>query len=353
VAAEKELAAELRAAFGLPKLNLQSPDQLLKAFEGVQIFLENTNKETLSAHPHALATKLLQYRKVVGLLSILQSCLESLDSENRLYPPLNPLSADTGRFGCRKPNLLAVPRDKEIRACFVPDDPELVFVEADYSNIELRIAAWFAREERLLEVFRQPNGDVHRETASRVLGDPAARQEAKTINFGCLYGGGWERLKITARTEFGLEFSDGQAQRYHRGFFQAYPNLRKWHRAAREQASEITYGRTEYGRRRWANPDDRKDQWDWNRFQLAINFEVQGTGADALKIALVNLGRYLGHGDGTRVVLPVHDSALIQCPRDEADAVGECARATMAEAFYEIVGRDFPVKVDTQISSNW
>jgi DNA polymerase I len=140
---EKELAAELRSAFSLPKLNLQSPDQLLKAFEGVQVFLENTNKETLSEHPHELAAKLLKYREVVGLLNILRSCLESLDSENRLYPPLNPLSADTGRFGCRKRNLLAIPRSKEVRSCFIPDDPELVFVEADYSNIELRIAAWF------------------------------------------------------------------------------------------------------------------------------------------------------------------------------------------------------------------
>jgi DNA polymerase I len=80
---------------------------------------------------------------------------------------------------------------------------------------------------------------------------------------------------------------------------------------------------------------------------------VQGTGADALKIALVNLGRYLGHEDGTRVVLPVHDSALIQCPKDEADAVAECTRRTMAEASYEILSKDFPVKVDTRISSHW
>jgi DNA polymerase I-like protein with 3'-5' exonuclease and polymerase domains len=347
---EKELAAELRRAFALPKLNLQSSDQLLKAFEGVGVFLGDTSKERLSAHRHELAAKLLKYRKAAGLLNTLQGWLESLDSGNRLYPPLNPLSADTGRFGCLKPNLLAVPRSKEIRTCFVPDDPELVFVEADYSNIELRIAAYFAREERLLEVFRH-GGDVHKETASTVLGDPAARQEAKTVNFGCLYGGGWERLQITARTEFGLEFSDDQAKRYHRGFFQAYPNLRKWHRAARDQAEEITYGRTEYGRRRWANPDDRADQWDWNRFQLAINFEVQGTGADALKIALVELSRYLS-GEA-RIVLPIHDAVLIQCPRDEADAVTGCVRGTMADAFYQILGKGFPVTVDTKISPHW
>jgi DNA polymerase I-like protein with 3'-5' exonuclease and polymerase domains len=131
--------------------------------------------------------------------------------------------------------------------------------------------------------------------------------------------------------QFGLEFSDAQAQKYHRGFSQAYPNLRKWHRPAREQASEITYGATEFGRRRWANPEDRADQWEWNRFQLAANFEVQGSGVDALKIALVKLGRYLT--DNTRVVLPILDATLIQCSRDEADAVAECTRATNGRRF--------------------
>jgi DNA polymerase-1 len=350
IRAEKQMAAELRLAFSLPKLNLQSPIQLLKAFQTVGLVLEDTNKETLSACSHELAQKLLRYRQAVGLLTTIEGWLESLDSGNRLYPPLNPLSADTGRFGCQKPNLLAVPRNKEIRSCFIPDDPDFVFVEADYSNIELRIAAHFAREERLLDMFRN-GGDVHTETATHVLGDSKARQEAKTVNFGCLYGGGWERLQITARTEFGLEFSDGQAQRYHAGFFRAYPNLRKWHRAAREQADEITYGATAYGRRRWANPEDRKDQWAWNRFQLAINFEVQGTGADALKIGLIEMNQAMQ--DGVRIVLPIHDAALIQCPREEAVAVTECAQAIMAGAFHKILGPDFPVTVDTKISSTW
>jgi DNA polymerase-1 len=84
---------------------------------------------------------------------------------------------------------------------------------------------------------------------------------------------------------------------------------------------------------------------------LAINFEVQGTGADALKVALVKLARVLK--DQTRIVLPIHDAALIQCPRDEADAVAECTRNIMAEAFYEILGKDFPVTVDTKISPSW
>ena len=99
----------------------------------------------------------------------------------------------------------------------------------------MRIAAWFAQEKRMLEVFRN-GGDIHGETAERVLGNRQARQPAKPINFGCLYGGGSERLRISARTNFGIEFTSEQSKQYHDGFFSAWPNLRRWHGAARDLA---------------------------------------------------------------------------------------------------------------------
>jgi DNA polymerase I len=104
----------------------------------------------------------------------------------------------------------------------------------------------------MLTVFRN-GGDIHGETAARVLGDRQARQPAKPVNFGCLYGGGAERLRISARTEFGIEFTPEHAEEYHTQFFNAYPNLRRWHGAARDASSELTYGVTMYGRRRWAD----------------------------------------------------------------------------------------------------
>ena len=118
----------------------------------------------------------------------------------------------------------------------------------------MRIAAWFAREPRMLEIFRN-GGDVHGATAERILGDRQARQPAKPINFGCLYGGGAERLRITARTNFGIEFTSEQAKEYHAGFFNTYPGIRRWHDLARNLSSELTYGATVYGRRRWADPE--------------------------------------------------------------------------------------------------
>ena len=203
----------------------------------------------------------------------------------------------------------------------------------------------------MLEVFRN-GGDIHGETAARVLGDRAARQPAKPVNFGCLYGGGAERLRITARTEFGIEFSPEQAKQYHQQFFATYGNLRRWHQAARDVSSELTYGATVSGRRRWADPEDRADVRDWNRFQLATNFEVQGTGADALKLALVRLHQAFT-GTSTRILLPIHDAVLVQAKRESAQAVRDVVRQVMCDAFHEILGAGFPVAVDTAISTRW
>jgi DNA polymerase-1 len=350
-AREKQLTTELRADLQKPHLNLVSSEQLLHTLTRLGLDIQDTSKETLSAVVDPLAGRILQYRELAGLCQIMSSWLEALDSNNRLYPPLNPLGAATGRFTCQKPNLLAVPRNSQLRGCFIPEDPELVLVEADFSNIEMRIAAWFAREERMLDVFRN-GGDIHGETAERVLHDRQARQAAKALNFGCLYGGGSERLRVTARTEFATELTPEQAKEYHAQFFSAYPNLRRWHEAARVASPQLTYGATVFGRRRWADPADTPDQRDWNRFQLATNFEVQGAGADALKIALAHLHPLFANTP-TRILLPVHDAILIQAPEGEAETVADTIIQAMRQAFANTLGPEFPVAVDTTISKRW
>ena len=349
-ATAKQRASLLRDTLGAPRLNFSSQVQLLKVLRAEGLEIEDTSKETLSASEHPVAGQILEYRKFAGLCTTMEGWRKNLDSDNRLYPPLNPLGADTGRFSCKDPNLLGVSREPEIRSCFVADDG-CVFIESDYANIEMRIAAWFAQEKHMLEVFRN-GGDIHGETAARVLGNRQARQPAKPINFGCLYGGGSERLRISARTNFGIEFTSEQSKQYHDGFFSAWPNLRRWHGAARDLSSELTYGATVFGRRRWADPEDHADQRDWNRFQLATNFEVQGAGADALKLALSRLHREFT-GTPTRILLPLHDAILVQTPRKNAQAVAEVLSETMREAFREILGSDFPVAVETNISTRW
>jgi DNA polymerase-1 len=122
-------------------------------------------------------------------------------------------------------------------------------------------------------------------------------------------------------------------------------------RGGRDSSSELTYGATVYGRRRWI-PATAADHRDWNRFQLATNFEVQGAGADALKIALARLYQQFANGP-TRILLPVHDSILSQVPKQQAQEVVETVCETMRGAFLELLGNDFPVAVDTNISERW
>lgn len=348
---KKDEAARLRAELSSPKLNFASPEQLLKALAKLGIDLKGTSKEELSECPHPLAGRILGFRQLSGTCTTLSSWLELLDGNNRLYPPLNPLGAETGRFSCKKPNLLAVSRDPEVRAIFLPDSEDYVFIENDYRNIEMCVGAWFCQEPLMLSIF-QAGGDIHLKTASEILRDVKARQAAKPVNFNNIYGGSAERLRATARMEYGIEFSPEQAKEYHEGFFRLYPHFRRWHEAAKAAADELTYGATAYGRRRWADPADRADKWDWNRFQLATNFEVQGVCADGLKVALIELYKIIGTYGG-RIVLPVHDSILAQVPRDQAQKLSTIIGELMCDSFHKILGPDFPVAVETKISSRW
>jgi DNA polymerase I-like protein with 3'-5' exonuclease and polymerase domains len=121
----KAMAAELRTELQAPKLNLASQAQLLRALADAGLSGSDTNKETLSGCPEPIAGRILRYRQLVGLRETMRGWLESLDSNNRLYPSLNPLGAEIGRFACKNPNLLAVPRNSEIRGCFIPGSPDL------------------------------------------------------------------------------------------------------------------------------------------------------------------------------------------------------------------------------------
>ena len=116
----KQLAADLRGELGAPGLNLSSSKQLLKVLWADGLEIEDTSKETLSASLHPVAGRILEYRKLAGLCTTMRGWRKNLDSDNRLYPPLNPLGAETGRFSCKDPNLLGVSREPKIRGCFHP-----------------------------------------------------------------------------------------------------------------------------------------------------------------------------------------------------------------------------------------
>src|SRR5262249_9721606 len=230
----------------------------------------------------------------------------------RIHAGWRQLGANSGRMACTKPNLQNLPRDQRYRRCFVAR-PGHVLVKADYSQIELRIAAKLAGEERMIAAYRAGQ-DLHTLTASQILGKAevtrADRQLAKAVNFGLLYGMGARGFRVYARSHYGVELSEAQARQYRQAFFDAYPGLARWHRRVGRSGGHPVEPRTLAGRRRLGVV----------RFNDKLNCPVQGTGADGLKRALALLWERRRECPGAVPVLVVHDEIVVECDAAQAPA---------------------------------
>jgi DNA polymerase-1 len=253
------------------------------------------------------------------------------------------IGAQSGRMACRNPNLQNLPRDPRYRACIRPGEG-LVLIKADYAQIELRLAAELAGERRMIEAFRRGE-DLHRLTASLVLGKPPDavtkddRQLAKAINFGLVYGMGATAFAAHARTAYGVTLSEAQAAALREKFFQAYPALRRWHRA--QPDGSITT-RTVLGRKRFGV----------ERFTEKLNTPVQGSGADGLKAALAELWETRERCPAARPVLAVHDEIVVEVPADAAEAARQWLVDCMTRGMQAVL-REVPVEVEAMISRDF
>jgi len=335
--------------FGGSGVNWESPAQVKKVFAGRGHQLANVNEETLGrlAAEEPLADALLDYREATkrsGSFGI-EFLQHVHPSTGRIHADYQQLGSEAGRMSCARPNLQQVPRDPAYRACFRPVDGR-VLVKADYSQIELRIAAELAGDERLIEAYRRGE-DVHILTAAEVIGRANSavsaedRQAAKAINFGLLYGMGASTLRAHAQASYGVTLDDGQATRFRARFFDLYPGLKTWHRK-QPGADRPVDTRTLAGRRRLGV----------STFTQQLNTPVQGTGADGLKAALALLSETRERCPGAAPVLVVHDEIVVECDIADADQVKdwltECMTRGMA-AFLTAV----PVVVDATIARDW
>ena len=230
------------------------------------------------------------------------------------------IGAASGRIACSNANLQNIPRDPSYRACFRPPEGR-VLVKADYSQIELRIAAQLSGDAAMGEAFRQGE-DLHAATARAVLGrEPKQedRQLAKALNFGLLYGMGAAVLREYAGNDYGVEMTLEEARHAHDRFFAAYPGLRAWQR---RQPEGTIASRTLAGRRRL----------DVRRFTEKLNSPVQGTGADILKLALARLWEDRGAVPSAVPVLAVHDELVIEVDAGDAPAAEAWLRRHMEGA---------------------
>jgi DNA polymerase-1 len=331
-------------------LNWHNPQQVLTLLQHRGLAIAKTDAETLAAlaETEPLIPVLLDYREAVKRagtygLAWLDKAVHPVTS--RVHADYLQLGSRAGRMSCTKPNIQNLPRNKTYRAC-ITAEPSACIVKADYSQIELRIAAVIAQDAAMLEAYR--NGqDLHTTTAARLLGVAPAhvtgdnRQLAKAVNFGLLYGMGAKTLQTYARQHYRISLTLPEAEDYRHRFFRAYPGLRRWHRET--GGTQPTETRTLAGRRRL----------EVSRFTERLNSPVQGTGADGLKGALARLFAHRDEAPDARLVAVVHDEIVAECPIKGAEQTAAWLQEHMAAAMREILQDAVPVVVETTIGQDW
>jgi DNA polymerase-1 len=344
---ELELAAPVRDQ---PELygsgwNWNSPKDVAEALRAVGHAVEGTGDDTLAAIDHPLAALLRDYRSAKKLASTYGPTWgQGACAGGRLYASWHQVGANSGRMACSSPNLQNPPRDARYRKC-ISARPGRVLVKADYSQIELRIAAKVANERAMIAAYARGE-DLHTLTARRLVGrddvTKADRQLAKAGNFGLIYGMGAANFRVYARSNYGVELTQAQAQQCRKAFFDAYPDLRKWHaKVGRTQDTPIET-RTLAGRR----------CRNVARFTEKLNLPVQGTGADGLKAALGLLWDRRAECPGALPVLVVHDEFVMECDAGQADAVSTWLKQAMLDGMAPLVA-PVPVEVEVTVAPTW
>ena len=315
------------------------------------------------APDYPIVMKVLEYRKLMKLYSTYAAGLPQFISEDgRIHGHFNQTVTATGRISSTDPNLQNIPvrtaEGKELRKVFIPREG-CVFLDADYSQVELRILTAFSNDEKLIDAYRHAE-DIHRLTASQVFHvpiedvTPEMRRNAKAVNFGIVYG-----ISAFGLGE-GLSISRKEAQEYIDGYFRTYPGVKEYLDGSVAFAKEHGYARTYFGRRR-PIPELRSSNFMQRSFgeRAAMNSPIQGTAADVMKIAMnsVNMklsgldkdGNFCGKCYKSRIVLQVHDELLIEVEPDELCEVKELVRDCMESALKTRV----PLSCDINVGDNW
>ncbi|MEX2646413.1 MAG: DNA polymerase I [Gaiellaceae bacterium] len=303
---------------------------------------------------HPIVEVVEEWREYTKLLNTYLGPLPNMiGPDGRLHTTINQAVAATGRLSTSNPNLQAIPirteLGREIRSAFVAE-PEMRLLSADYSQIELRILAHVSGEPKLREAFERGD-DIHTATAAEVLGkEPATltkhdRSIAKMINFGIVYG-----ISAFGLSE-NLEIPREQAQEYIDAYLARFPHVQDFIQRTIEQATEDGYVTSLLGRRRPV-PEIRASNRQTRGLgeRIAVNFVMQGSNADIIKVAMVRIARRLrDEGRAARLVLQVHDELLLEVPDVELSSVRELVREEMCGAY----PLDPPLAVDIGVGDDW
>jgi len=305
---------------------------------------------------HAVVALLLEWRQLTKLKSTYVDALPRLVNPDtgRVHTSYNQAVATTGRLSSSEPNLQNIPirttEGREIRRAFVARGDDWLLLDADYSQIELRILAHLSGDEELIRAFLE-DADVHRQTAAKVMGvTPEAvtedmRSRAKVVNFGIVYGMGARGLAQS------LDIETDEARRFIDDYFRSYPGVKRFIDTTIAVARRDKSVATLSGRMRRL-PDIDSSNPGARAFseRIAVNTPVQGTAADIMKIAMVRADREIrSRGLATRMILTVHDELLFDVPRAELEQSTALVRECMEGAMQLRV----PLKVDTGVGANW
>ncbi len=316
----------------------------------------STNVDVLEKlkNKHPVIPAVMDYRMLTKLKSTYaDGLLKEIGPDGRIHTTFQNLITATGRLSSTEPNLQNIPvrsdLGAEIRKMFIPK-PGCVLVDADYSQIELRVLAHIARDKTMQEAFRS-GMDIHTATASQVFGVPAdqvtalQRRHAKAVNFGIVYG----------ISEFSLAEDIGvsryEAKAYIENYLANYHGVRDYMKRVVEEARETGYTKTMFGRRRYI-PELKSSNFNVRSGaeRIALNTPIQGTAADLIKLAMIRVDQALGREfPDARLLLQVHDELIVECPEAQAEQVTQVVRREMEGAASLAV----PLTAETKFGKSW
>jgi DNA polymerase I len=345
-----EALFEVPATYKQERLNPRAPAKVAEYF-GIPDAQEDTLRQYVldTDNEHAKTVMAIKKEKKKAS-SVRKQILNRVTRDGRIHTSFRQTFTDTGRLSSSEPNLQNQDRGSDVRSLFVAS-PGKNFVIADYSQLELRLAAYYSGDRTMIDAYA--NGrDLHSETQRRIFGNPdtmdneekkKTRTLSKNINFGLVYGGGHGVLQRFA-FKSGIVLPEHEAIEYRNAFRSAYPGLVKWQ--GREGNTNPTYVYTYLGRRRYVEPGQ--------GFNARINNKIQGTAGDGMKLAMV----YLYRQHGILSLVNIHDEIICEVDDDKVDQVAELLPRVMIEAMYRASGMSLtnprvPIEAEVDIGQTW
>ena len=346
------------------EFNINSPKQLGKVlFEDLQLPCKkktksgySTNADVLESlrYQHPIVDMVLNYRTLAKLNSTYcEGLLKVIGDDGRIHSSFNQTETRTGRISSTEPNLQNIPvrteLGREMRKFFCAKDG-WTLVDADYSQIELRVLAHISHDKNMIEAFKN-NDDIHAITASQVFNmpldmvTPIMRSRAKAVNFGIVYGIG----AFSLAKDIGV--SNKEASQYIKNYLAHYSGVDEYMKNVVEKAKQDGYVETMFGRRRYL-PELTSGKAMLRKFgeRVARNMPIQGTAADIIKIAMIRVNdRLKKEGLQSRLILQIHDELIVEAPIDESLYVAKLLQEEMENA----VALDVPLTADAAVGKTW